>query len=148
MEGIHVCSVTAAGTGLVLRVETAQTVSGSPDCGIVAIGHGRRPSGSMTPVFRPSGATAPGQASLAVPGPGSPKNRVHRRARVGLAPGRTHCQDRDMGGRRPAAFRHLGLRPGPPAPRLLAHCLGRHQGRSRPADHNGRQADRSGRSRR
>jgi transposase len=42
VEGIHVCSVTAAGTGLVLHVETAETVSGCPDCGVVAIGHGRR----------------------------------------------------------------------------------------------------------
>jgi transposase len=43
VEGIHVCSVTAAGTGLVLHVETAEAVSGCPDCGVVAIGHGRRP---------------------------------------------------------------------------------------------------------
>src|SRR6478752_197472 len=42
VEGIHVCSVTEAGTGLVLHVETAETVSGCPDCGVVAVGHGRR----------------------------------------------------------------------------------------------------------
>jgi transposase len=42
VEGIHVCSVTAAGTGLVLHVETAETISGCPDCGVVAVGHGRR----------------------------------------------------------------------------------------------------------
>jgi transposase len=42
VEGIHVCSVTVAGTGLVLHVETAETISGCPDCGVVAIGHGRR----------------------------------------------------------------------------------------------------------
>jgi transposase len=42
VEGIHVCAVTAAGTGLVLHVETAESVSGCPDCGVVAIGHGRR----------------------------------------------------------------------------------------------------------
>lgn len=42
VDGIHVCSVTATGTGLVLHVETAETVSGCPDCGVVAVGHGRR----------------------------------------------------------------------------------------------------------
>lgn len=36
------CSVTAAGTCLVLHVETAETVRGCPDCGVVAVGHGRR----------------------------------------------------------------------------------------------------------
>jgi transposase len=42
VEGIRVSSVTATGTGLVLRVETGETVSDCPECGVVAVGHGRR----------------------------------------------------------------------------------------------------------
>ncbi|MDI3243211.1 hypothetical protein QK292_16800 [Arthrobacter sp. AL08] len=36
VEGIHVSSVTATATGLVLRTETGDEVAGCPDCGIVA----------------------------------------------------------------------------------------------------------------
>jgi transposase len=42
VEGIHVSSVTATTTCLLLGVETGDTVSGCPDCGVVAISHGRR----------------------------------------------------------------------------------------------------------
>ncbi|MET4096680.1 transposase family protein [Arthrobacter sp. UYCu712] len=42
VEGIHVNSVTTSGTGLVLGVETGEDVTGCPDCGVVAVGHGRR----------------------------------------------------------------------------------------------------------
>ena len=42
VEGIHISSVTATGTGLVLRIETGENVTGCPDCGVVAVGHGRR----------------------------------------------------------------------------------------------------------
>lgn len=42
VEGIHVCSVTATGKGLVLGVETGEDVTGCPDCGVVAVGPGRR----------------------------------------------------------------------------------------------------------
>lgn len=40
IEGIHVSSVTTTGAGLLLRVETGETVSGCPECGVV-VGHGR-----------------------------------------------------------------------------------------------------------
>ena len=42
VEGIHVSSVTATGRGLVLGVETGEDVTGCPDCGVGAVGHGRR----------------------------------------------------------------------------------------------------------
>lgn len=35
-----------------------------------------------------------GHAGLALPGPWLPENHIHRRARVGRAPGKTHCQGR------------------------------------------------------
>jgi transposase len=41
-EGIHVSTVTATVTGLVLGVETGGELAGCPDCGVVAVGHGRR----------------------------------------------------------------------------------------------------------
>jgi transposase len=42
VEGLHVNSVTGTGTGLVLRIETGGELVGFPDCGVVAVGHGRR----------------------------------------------------------------------------------------------------------
>ncbi|WP_444964457.1 ISL3 family transposase [Pseudarthrobacter sulfonivorans] len=42
VEGVHVSSVTATRTGLVLGVETGVDLAGCPDCGVVAVGHGRR----------------------------------------------------------------------------------------------------------
>lgn len=42
VPGVHVTSVTEAATGLILHVETEQTISGCPACGVVAVGHGRR----------------------------------------------------------------------------------------------------------
>lgn len=42
VEGVHVSSVMATGRGLVLGVETGEDVTGCPDCGVVAVGHGRR----------------------------------------------------------------------------------------------------------
>jgi transposase len=42
VEGVHVSSVSATRTGLVLRVETGDDLTGCPDCGVVAVGHGRR----------------------------------------------------------------------------------------------------------
>jgi transposase len=42
VEGIHIRSVTTTANGLVLRVETGETLSGCPACGVIAIGHGRR----------------------------------------------------------------------------------------------------------
>ena len=42
VEGVHISAVTAAGTGLLLHVETGEDLTGCPDCGVVAVGHGRR----------------------------------------------------------------------------------------------------------
>ncbi|WP_461175121.1 ISL3 family transposase (plasmid) [Arthrobacter sp. Z1-9] len=42
VEGIHVSTVTPTGKGVVLGVETGEDVIGCPDCGVVAVGHGRR----------------------------------------------------------------------------------------------------------
>ena len=42
VEGVHVSSVTATPGGLVLGVETGEDITGCPDCGVVAVGHGRR----------------------------------------------------------------------------------------------------------
>ncbi|MET3722080.1 MULTISPECIES: transposase family protein [unclassified Arthrobacter] len=42
VEGIHISSVTASTAALVRRVETGEDVTGCPDRGVVAIGHGRR----------------------------------------------------------------------------------------------------------
>ena len=47
VEGIHICSVTATGTGLVLYIETAETDIGWPDCGVVAV-RARPPAGSAS----------------------------------------------------------------------------------------------------
>jgi transposase len=41
VEGIHISSVTATAAGLVLGVETGEDVAGCPECGVVAVGHGR-----------------------------------------------------------------------------------------------------------
>ncbi len=45
VDGVHVSSVTATGTGLLLGVETGVDLAGCPDCGVVAVGHGRRQVG-------------------------------------------------------------------------------------------------------
>jgi transposase len=43
VEGLHVLEVTTRDDGtLVLDVESDQTLTGCPDCGVVAVGHGRR----------------------------------------------------------------------------------------------------------
>lgn len=42
VSGIHITSVAEAATGLIVHVETDQTMSGCPACGVVAVGHGRR----------------------------------------------------------------------------------------------------------
>ena len=42
VEGVRVSSVTATGTGLLLGVETGENVTGCADCGVIAVGHGRR----------------------------------------------------------------------------------------------------------
>lgn len=42
VEGIHVSTVMATVTGLVLGVETGGELAGCPECGVVAVGHGRR----------------------------------------------------------------------------------------------------------
>ncbi|MCO4252586.1 ISL3 family transposase [Pseudarthrobacter sp. MDT3-9] len=39
---MHITSVTEADTGLIVHVETDQTINGCPVCGVVAVGHGRR----------------------------------------------------------------------------------------------------------
>jgi transposase len=43
VDGFHVLEVTTRDDGvLVLDVESDQTLTGCPDCGVVAVGHGRR----------------------------------------------------------------------------------------------------------
>ncbi|WP_445260441.1 ISL3 family transposase [Pseudarthrobacter raffinosi] len=42
VPGVHITSVTEADTGLIVHVETDQTINGCPVCGVVAVGHGRR----------------------------------------------------------------------------------------------------------
>ncbi|MEC5192568.1 MULTISPECIES: hypothetical protein [unclassified Arthrobacter] len=42
VEGIDISSVTATENGRFLRVETGETLSGCPEWGVIAIGHGRR----------------------------------------------------------------------------------------------------------
>jgi transposase len=42
VEGIHVSAVMTTAPGLVLHVETGVDLAGCPDCGVVAVGHGRR----------------------------------------------------------------------------------------------------------
>ncbi|MFD1846984.1 helix-turn-helix domain-containing protein [Arthrobacter flavus] len=42
VKGIHVTSVTTTPAGLVLGVETGDTIVGCPACGVIAVGHGRR----------------------------------------------------------------------------------------------------------
>ncbi|RNL59930.1 transposase, partial [Arthrobacter oryzae] len=42
VEGIHVSTVMTTAAGLVLGVETGEEVAGCPECGVVAVGHGRR----------------------------------------------------------------------------------------------------------
>ncbi|MFJ5975634.1 ISL3 family transposase [Pseudarthrobacter oxydans] len=42
VEGIHVTAVTATASGLVLHVETGHDLASCPNCGVVAVGHGRR----------------------------------------------------------------------------------------------------------
>jgi transposase len=42
VPGVHITSVTKAAAGLIVHVETDQTINGCPACGVVAVGHGRR----------------------------------------------------------------------------------------------------------
>lgn len=42
MPGVHVTAVADTADGLCVHVETDQTLAGCPNCGVVAIGHGRR----------------------------------------------------------------------------------------------------------
>ena len=42
VEGVHVLDSRIDDGGLVVDVETDQTLAGCPDCGVVRIGHGRR----------------------------------------------------------------------------------------------------------
>ena len=42
VTGIHITAVSEAASGLIVHVETDQTLAGCPDCGVVAVGHGRR----------------------------------------------------------------------------------------------------------
>jgi transposase len=42
VPGVHITSVTKADAGLIVHVETDQTINGCPDCGVAAVGHGRR----------------------------------------------------------------------------------------------------------
>ncbi|MDQ0078480.1 helix-turn-helix domain-containing protein [Arthrobacter oryzae] len=42
VEGIHVSAVAETTKALVLRVETGEDITGCPECGVVAVGHGRR----------------------------------------------------------------------------------------------------------
>lgn len=43
VQGLHVLDVTAGDDGrLVIDVESDATLTGCPDCGVVAVGHGRR----------------------------------------------------------------------------------------------------------
>jgi transposase len=43
VTGIHITAVTRTSAGLTLNVETGAEIAGCPECGVVAIGHGRRP---------------------------------------------------------------------------------------------------------
>ncbi|MGK3649162.1 transposase family protein [Pseudarthrobacter enclensis] len=43
VEGIRINSVSTSSAALILRVETRESLTGCPDCGVVAVGHGRRP---------------------------------------------------------------------------------------------------------
>ncbi|MBT2533918.1 transposase [Arthrobacter sp. ISL-48] len=43
VEGIHINSVSTSSAALILRVETGESRTGCPDCGDIAVGHGRRP---------------------------------------------------------------------------------------------------------
>jgi hypothetical protein len=104
----------ATANGLVLYVETGETLSGCPACGVIAIGHGRHQVRLHDiSLFRRAGAAAVGQAPLALPGPGLSGEHLHRGTPAGGTAGETHRQGRPVGDRRAAAFRHLG-RPRPP----------------------------------
>lgn len=93
VEGLHFCFVTAAGTGLVLHVETAETVSGCPDCSVVAVGHGAGRCGSMTPRVSAvrCGCSGPGvfgaARTLIVREPRSPKSTSWLGPAQNLRPG-------------------------------------------------------------
>ena len=76
MEGMHILHVTrdsdvGRGQGLgVLDVESDTDLIGCPDCGVVAVGYGRRVQVlSRRPVLRHAGAGAVAQADLALPEP-------------------------------------------------------------------------------
>ncbi|WP_298251767.1 ISL3 family transposase [uncultured Arthrobacter sp.] len=43
VASIHLTTVTTTPTALVLGVETGDTIAGCPACGVIAVGHGRRP---------------------------------------------------------------------------------------------------------
>lgn len=42
VEGVHLSSVTATPDELILGIETGEDLTGCPECGVVAVGHGRR----------------------------------------------------------------------------------------------------------
>ena len=139
VEGIHVCSVAAAGTGGVLNVEAAETVSGCPECGVA---RPRRVRLHDTPCFGRAVRLLWAKRVWRCPDPDCPRTTFTEEYELGP---RAKLTARGPSSGRPtifAAFRHLGLGPGPPARRLLVHRLGRHQGRGRPSDRDSRPADR------
>ena len=68
VQGMHVLDVATGKDGSVLlEVESDDVLTGCPDCGVVAIGHGRRVQLLHdAPCFRTAGAGAMAQADLAV----------------------------------------------------------------------------------
>jgi hypothetical protein len=126
VEGIHISSVTATGAALVLGVETGEDVTGCPDCGMVAVGHGRRPSGSTTSRVSAglcgcSGPSASGDARTRLP-----QNDVHGGAPDGGTPGETDDQGSGVGGT--DALQHFDTSVSALAHQLGVswHTLGRH----------------------
>lgn len=146
VEGIHVSSVAATGAGLLLHIETGDDLAGCPDCGVIAVGHGRRQVRLHdVPCFGRPVRLLWAKRVWRCPDPDCPRTTFTEEHPLAGPPGKTYCQGGRVGHRRPAAFRHVGLGSGAPTRRLLAHDLGHHQDRGRPADRNGQQADRSGR---
>ncbi|WP_370525977.1 transposase family protein [Pseudarthrobacter sp. NBSH8] len=133
VEGIHVSTVTATGTGLLLRIETGGELAGCPDCGVVAVGHGRRQVRLHDiPCFGRPVRLLWAKRVWRCPDPGCPRMTFTEE----------HPPGRWVGDRRAAGFRYPGLGPGPPTRGLLAHRLGRHQGRGHPPHRERRSARR------
>lgn len=127
-EGIHVYAVTAPPQAWFCSSRPVNDLAGCPDCGVVAVGHGRRQVRLHDiPCFGRPVRLLWAKRLWRCTDPDCPRTTFTEEHPLGTA-AETDRPRGGMGDRCAAAFRHLCLCPGPPARRLLAHGLGHHEG--------------------